>query len=117
MLLKSWAAERKKIPYQLTMDGTGVRIPYEKIYETRLELASQGLPRGTGIGFEVFDDTQLGMTEFVQNVNYQRAIQGELSRTINTLMEVESSGCISSCPPDPCLSKKKNRPRHPSFSS
>jgi flagellar M-ring protein FliF len=81
----------KQIPYQLTMDGTGVRIPYEKIYETRLELASQGLPRGTGIGFEVFDDTQLGMTEFVQNVNYQRAIQGELSRTINTLMEVESS--------------------------
>ncbi len=83
--------KEKQIPYQLTMDGTGVRIPYEKIYETRLELASQGLPRGTGIGFEVFDDTQLGMTEFVQNVNYQRALQGELSRTINTLMEVESS--------------------------
>ncbi|WP_372682831.1 flagellar basal-body MS-ring/collar protein FliF [Desulfosarcina sp.] len=81
----------KQIPYQLTMDGTGVRIPYEKIYETRLELASQGLPRGNGIGFEVFDDTQLGMTEFVQNVNYQRALQGELSRTINTLIEVESS--------------------------
>lgn len=83
--------KEKQIPYQLTMDGTGVRVPYEKIYETRLELASQGLPRGTGIGFEVFDDTQLGMTEFVQNVNYQRALQGELSRTINTLMEVESS--------------------------
>jgi len=83
--------KEKKIPYQLTMDGTGVRIPYEKIYETRLEMASQGLPRGTDIGFEVFDDTQLGMTEFVQNVNYQRALQGELSRTINTLMEVETS--------------------------
>lgn len=83
--------KEEQIPYQLTMDGTGVRIPYEKIYETRLEMASQGLPRGTGIGFEVFDDTQLGMTEFVQNVNYQRALQGELSRTINTLMEVESS--------------------------
>ncbi|MBR9987080.1 MAG: flagellar M-ring protein FliF [Desulfosarcina sp.] len=83
--------KERQIPYQLTMDGTGVSIPYEKIYETRLELASQGLPRGTGIGFEVFDDTQLGMTEFVQNVNYQRALQGELSRTINTLMEVESS--------------------------
>ena len=83
--------KENQIPYQLTMDGTGVRIPYEKIYETRLELASQGLPRGNGIGFEVFDDTKLGMTEFVQNVNYQRALQGELSRTINTLMEVESS--------------------------
>ena len=83
--------KEKQIPYQLTLDGTGVRIPYDKIYETRLELASQGLPRGNGIGFEVFDDTKLGMTEFVQNVNYQRALQGELSRTINTLLEVESS--------------------------
>ena len=83
--------KENQIPYQLTMDGTGVRIPYDKIYETRLDLASQGLPRGSGIGFEVFDDTKLGMTEFVQNVNYQRALQGELSRSINTLMEVESS--------------------------
>jgi flagellar M-ring protein FliF len=80
-----------QIPYQLTMDGSGIRIPYEKIYEMRLELASEGLPRGTGIGFEVFDDTKLGMTEFAQNVNYQRALQGELSRSINTLLEVESS--------------------------
>jgi flagellar M-ring protein FliF len=83
--------KESQIPYQLTMDGTGIRIPYDKIYETRLDLASQGLPRGTGIGFEVFDETKLGMTEFVQNVNYQRALQGELSRTINTLMEVQSS--------------------------
>lgn len=83
--------KEKQIPYQLTLDGSGVRVPYEKIHEIRLELASQGLPRGTGIGFEVFDDAKLGMTEFVQNVNYQRALQGELSRTINTLMEVESS--------------------------
>ncbi|BBO79794.1 flagellar M-ring protein [Desulfosarcina ovata subsp. sediminis] len=81
----------RQIPYQLTMDGTGVLIPYDKIYETRLELASEGLPRGDGIGFEVFDETNLGMTEFVQNVNYQRALQGELSRTINTLLEVEST--------------------------
>ncbi len=83
--------KENQIPYQLNMDGTGIRIPYEKIYETRLELASQGLPQGSGIGFEVFDETKLGMTEFVQNVNYQRALQGELSRTINTLIEVESS--------------------------
>ncbi len=83
--------KENQIPYKLTMDGKGVLIPYEKIYETRLQLASEGLPRGTGIGFEVFDDAKLGMTEFVQNVNYQRALQGELSRTINTLMEVESS--------------------------
>jgi flagellar M-ring protein FliF len=81
----------QKIPYQLSHDGSTIQIPREKIYEIRLDFAAQGLPRGGGIGFEVFDNTKLGMTEFVQNINYQRALQGELSRTINQLSEVESS--------------------------
>ena len=81
----------QKIPYRLSHDGSTIQIPREKIYEIRLDFASQGLPRGSGIGFEVFDNTKLGMTEFVQNINYQRALQGELSRTINQLSEVESS--------------------------
>jgi flagellar M-ring protein FliF len=81
----------QKIPYELTHNGTAVQVPRESLYEVRLELASQGLPRGNGLGFEVFDSTKLGTTEFVQNINYQRALQGELSRTINGLAEVESS--------------------------
>ena len=81
----------QKIPYQLSHDGGTVQVPRENVYDLRLELASQGLPRGSGVGFEVFDNTKLGMTEFVQNINYQRALQGELSRTINGLAEVESS--------------------------
>ena len=74
-------------------------IPAERIYETRLELASRGLPQGSGVGFEIFDNTKLGMTEFVQNVNYQRATQGELSRTINGFAEVESSRVHIVMPP------------------
>ncbi|MGD8847581.1 MAG: flagellar M-ring protein FliF, partial [Desulfobacteraceae bacterium] len=62
----------QKIPYKLSHDGGTVQIPGEKMYDVRLELASQGLPRGSGVGFEVFDNTKLGMTEFVQNINYQR---------------------------------------------
>lgn len=81
----------QKIPFQLSHDGGTVQIPANRIYETRLDLAAQGLPRGNAVGFEVFDNTKLGMTEFVQNINYQRALQGELSRTINGLAEVESS--------------------------
>ena len=81
----------KKIPYQISSNGTSILIPRERIYETRLDLASQGIPQGSGVGFEIFDNTKLGMTEFVQNVNYQRAVQGELSRTINSFSEVESS--------------------------
>ena len=81
----------KKIEYQISGKGGSVLIPVNLIYETRMELASEGLPRGGGIGFEIFDNTKLGMTEFVQNINYQRALQGELSRTINGFDEVVSS--------------------------
>jgi flagellar M-ring protein FliF len=81
----------KKIPYQISANGSSILVPAEQIYETRMDLAAQGLPQGSGVGFEVFDNTKLGMTEFVQNVNYQRALQGELSRTINRFTEVESS--------------------------
>ena len=81
----------QKIPYSISSNGTSILIPREQVYETRLELASQGLPQGSGVGFEIFDNTKFGVTEFVQNINYQRALQGELSRTINGFMEVESS--------------------------
>lgn len=83
--------KEQKIPYQVSATGNSMMVPKEKVYETRLELASQGLPQGSGVGFEIFDSTKLGMTEFVQNVNYQRALQGELCRTINGIAEVEAS--------------------------
>jgi len=88
-----------KIPYQISSNGSAILVPREIIYETRLELASQGLPRGSGVGFEIFDNTKLGMTEFVQNVNYQRAVQGELSRTINGFAEIDSSRVHIVVPP------------------
>ena len=83
--------KEQKIPYRISGNGNSVLIPRDRVYETRLDLASQGLPQGGAIGFEIFDNTKLGMTEFVQNVNYQRALQGELARTINGFSEVESS--------------------------
>ena len=89
----------KKIPFQISSNGGAILIPKDIVYETRMELASQGLPQGGGVGFEIFDNSKLGMTEFVQNVNYQRAIQGELSRTINRFEEVESSRVHIVMPP------------------
>ena len=80
----------QKIPYKINESGSIV-IPSEKIHEVRFDLASKGLPQGGGIGFEIFDHTKFGMTDFVQNVNYQRALQGELTRTINQLYEVDQS--------------------------
>jgi flagellar M-ring protein FliF len=83
--------KERRIPYQISSNGGSILIPAGQIYETRMEMASEGLPQGGGIGFEIFDNTKLGMTEFLQNVNFQRALQGELSRTINGFSEVEHS--------------------------
>lgn len=78
----------QRVPYELSAGGTVVSVPAAQVYETRLQLASQGLPQGAGVGFEIFDKTQLGMTDFVQKMHYQRALQGELTRTILQMSEV-----------------------------
>ncbi len=84
--------KEQKIPYKLGLGGNTISVPKEKVYDVRLMLASQNsLPGSAGVGFELFDKTNYGMTEFMQNVNYKRAIQGELSRTINQMPEVKGS--------------------------
>lgn len=80
-----------RIPYRLTNQGTTIEVPRDKVYETRIQLASAGAFGGGGIGFELFDKTKLGVTEFEQQVNYQRALQEELRRTIVALEEVEQA--------------------------
>ncbi len=101
----------KKIPYRISSDGGAILVPKEIVYETRMELASQGLPQGGGVGFEIFDNSKLGMTEFVQNVNYQRAVQGELSRTINRFEEIESSRVHLVMPPKSLFVEKEEPAR------
>jgi flagellar M-ring protein FliF len=83
--------KEQKIPFQIGDDGKAVMVPSDKVYELRLSLASDGLPQGGGVGFEIFDRKNFGMTEFVQKLNYQRALQGELSRTISQLSGVEEA--------------------------
>ncbi|MGA2192238.1 MAG: flagellar basal-body MS-ring/collar protein FliF [Nitrospirota bacterium] len=79
--------KERKVEYKVT--GNVVEVPEDKVDELRLELAGDGVPRGGGIGFEVFDKDSFGLTEFVQKINYRRALQGELARTIRQLSEVE----------------------------
>lgn len=78
-------------PYQLTNNGKNIRVPANTVHETRLQLASAGLPKGGGIGFEIFDKQSFALTDFVQKVNFTRALQGELARTISSLNPVESA--------------------------
>ncbi|MEO5333556.1 MAG: flagellar M-ring protein FliF [Magnetococcus sp. YQC-5] len=81
------------VPYQLTMGGTTIEVPAAKLYNVRLELASMGLPKqGTGTGFEIFDKNNIvGMTDFLQRMNFQRGLQGELARTIESLEVVSKA--------------------------
>lgn len=81
----------QKIPYQLKNNGRNIWIPADKLYETRLDLAASDLPTGGGVGFEIFDKQSFALTDFVQKVNYTRALQGELARTITSLAPVEST--------------------------
>ncbi len=81
----------RNIPYSLSRQGTAVMVERTRLYELRLELAGKGLPNSTGVGFEIFDRTSLPGTEFSNHVNMQRALQGELSRSINCIDEVVAS--------------------------
>jgi flagellar M-ring protein FliF len=85
------ALKAEKVPYTLDDGGRAVLVPGERLYELRLALASRGLPEGGGVGFELFDRQTLGQTDFLQRLNYQRALQGELGRTIGQLGGVESA--------------------------
>jgi flagellar M-ring protein FliF len=78
-------------PYEIGPDGTTLRVPASAVHETRLSLAAEGLPVGSGVGFEIFDTQRFGESEFVEQVQYLRALEGELSRTIGALEGVESA--------------------------
>jgi len=79
------------VPYRLSADGTTVSVPADRVADVRLALASLGLPKGGSLGFELFDRSSFGVTDFAQRVNYQRAIEGELQRTISRLDAVSSA--------------------------
>jgi len=70
------------IPHQVTGGGSAVQVPTDQVYKLRMDLAGKGIPSGEGVGFEIFDKGQFGLSDFVQRTNYLRALQGELSRTI-----------------------------------
>ena len=83
--------KEKDVPYQLDDGGKTIMVPKQSVYELRLTLAGEGLPQSSTIGYEIFDRTNLGVSDFVQKVNYRRALEGELARTILTLEEVEAA--------------------------
>src|SRR5688500_17546169 len=80
-----------KVPYRFVDDGTAIEVAADQVYDTRMKLVGAGVPSGGHVGFELFDESDFGATEFAQRVNYQRALQGEIERTIGALPGVESA--------------------------
>jgi flagellar M-ring protein FliF len=83
--------EAQKVDYKLDPGGHGIRVPTSEVDKLRLDLSAQGLPSSGRIGFEIFDRTAFGQTEFLEHVNYRRALEGEIARTIATISEVSGA--------------------------
>ncbi|CAG9415878.1 flagellar basal-body MS-ring/collar protein FliF [Providencia alcalifaciens] len=79
------------VPYQIADNGSAILVPADKVHELRLKLAQSGLPKGGNTGFELLDKEQFGISQFSEQINYQRALEGELSRTIESLSPVQSA--------------------------
>jgi flagellar M-ring protein FliF len=103
--------DRMKVPYHLESDGTRITVPQEVVHKTRLMLAGKNLPLNGAVGFEIFNNSDFGMTEFTQKVNYQRALQGELTRTIMALEEVQSARVHLVLPESSLFKREQNRPK------
>ena len=79
------------IPYRVSEASGAIEVPADKVHELRLRLAQQGLPKGGAVGFELLDQEKFGISQFSEQVNYQRALEGELSRTIETIGPVKGA--------------------------
>ena len=100
--------ERQAVSYQLKNDGAIVMVPKDKVARLRMKLAESGLPKGGGVGYEIFDKSDaLGSTTFVQNINHLRALEGELSRTIGSLDRVQAARVHLVLPDRPLFSRDK----------
>jgi flagellar M-ring protein FliF len=83
--------QAQNIPHNVTAGGTAVQVPVDQVYKLRMDLAGKGIPSGEGVGFEIFDKGQFGLSDFVQRTNYIRALQGELGRTIVQVQGIRSA--------------------------
>ncbi len=103
------ALDEAKVPYKIRPGGS-IMVPSDKVYQVRMQMAGKGIPRGEGVGFEIFDKANFGISDFVQRANYTRAVQGELARTISQLDQVESARVMIVMPENRLLTDNLRKP-------
>src|SRR5580692_4438083 len=103
--------ERQAIPFELRNDGAVIMVPKDKVTRLRMKLAETGLPKGGGVGYEIFDKSDaLGTTSFVQNINHLRALEGELARTIRAVDRIQAARVHLVLPERPLFSRETPEP-------
>jgi flagellar M-ring protein FliF len=101
--------EKDNVPYKLE-EGNVIKVPKGVVYKQRISIASLGIPKDNGVGFELFNEQEFGATSFDQNVKYMRALEGELSRTIESLAPIESASVSLALPKDSLFIQKQIDP-------
>jgi flagellar M-ring protein FliF len=104
------ALQDAKVPYTVGAGGHSVFVANDKIYAMRMQLASKGIPRSDGVGFEIFDKPNFGISDFVQRANYLRALQGELARTIGQLDQIDAARVMIVLPENRLLLDRQKQP-------
>jgi len=102
--------QQLNIPYKFTEGGGALMIPANQIHETRLKLAAQGLPKGGTVGFELMENQKFGITQFAEQVNYQRAMEGELARSVQSISAVASARVHLAIPKPSVFVKEQQKP-------
>ena len=103
------ALQKQNIPFRMGEGGT-IMVPAGMVYEARLKMASQGLPRGGSVGFELMDAQKFGISQFQENVNYQRALEGELARTISAISAVQGARVHLAIPKRTVFVREERKP-------
>ncbi|NPA54164.1 MAG: flagellar M-ring protein FliF [Aquificae bacterium] len=103
--------QEENIPYKVEGDGSIILVPKDKVYEIRLKLAAKGLPSSKTVGFEIFEEPKMGITHFQENINYLRALEGELARTIKEIDAIQSARVNIALPKESIFVRETDEPK------
>ncbi|GHC33719.1 flagellar M-ring protein [Kushneria pakistanensis] len=102
--------DQMQVPYRFSEGGQAILIPAERVEQTRMALASEGLPKGGGVGFELMDGQSFGISQFAEHVNYQRALEGELARSIESIEAVQTARVHLAMPQESVFVRDRRQP-------
>ncbi|HNC50911.1 MAG TPA: flagellar basal-body MS-ring/collar protein FliF [Accumulibacter sp.] len=104
------ALEQMNVPFKFSDSGSAILVPASRVHDVRLRLAAQGLPRGGAVGFELMESQKFGISQFAEQVNYQRGLEGELSRTIQSIAAVQAARVHLAIPKPSVFMREELRP-------